>query len=137
MAKAKWAQVTRAYAKATSEDFHESLKSVAESFADHERLDSVSNKHVDESFLALARLGLHCKRWWQRSDTWTGFGAFLVGLSFSMPDLCQSLCSTFDLPEKTASVAATSSMITVFSLGAGLFFWAKHHGSLPKKRGAV
>ena len=133
----KWPKETSGYANTVGDAFKSNLKSVAETFAKHERVDQVSKKHVDESFAALSRLGLHSKRWWQRSDTWTAFGAFLFAISFSVPDVCSAFCSFLGINQDRTNVVSVSLLIVFALAGIALFFWAMHRGSLPKKPGAA
>jgi len=77
---AKWPCETSTYANRVAEELKDRLKTIAETFAEHERVDTVSKKHVDDSFTALARIGLQSPRWFQRSDTWTAAGAFFMTL---------------------------------------------------------
>jgi hypothetical protein len=112
-----------------------SLKNVAETFAKHERVDSVSLKHVDEAYSALARLGLNSKRFWQRTDTWTAFSGLIFGGSLSLPDAFSSLAE-FTKQTWLASFGAVA-MIIGLVIGASLFCWAHYHGTLPKKPGAA
>jgi hypothetical protein len=125
---AKWPRETSAYANDTSEGFKDSLKGVAESFANHERVDSVSKKHVDDSFFALARVGLQRPKWYHRSDTWTALGAFLVGISFSMPDVCSV---TFEEGpyRDTCSVVL---LVALLAIGSCLVVLGKASGSIPR-----
>jgi len=134
---AKWARETKGYRNRVAEAFKSHLTDVAERFADHERVDSVSKKHIDEAFAALARLGLQSKTFWQRSDTWTAFGALLFGISFSMPDVCGPVCDLFRIPTGVANVASISLLVIFMGLGMALYFWARHHGSLPKRPGSA
>ena len=127
---AKWPRDTGTYANQSADNFKRRLKSVAENFADHERVDSVSKKHVDDSFFALARIGLQSPEWYQRSDTWTAVGAFLIGTSFSMPDLCAVLFSD----EKYQSICSIVFWIFLLAGGLGILIWAKMAGSLPRKK---
>lgn len=125
---AKWPRDTSAYANETSEAFKDSLKGIAESFANHERVDSVSKKHVDDSFFALARVGLQRPKWWQRSDTWTAFGAFLVGVSFSMPDLCS--VAVKEGPYR--DVCSVVFLMVLLALGSCIVVLAKASGAIPR-----
>lgn len=134
---AEWRREMKGYANGIAENFKANLKQIAETFADHEKIDSVSTKHLDEAFSALSRLGLHSKRWWQRSDTWTAFGALLVGVSFSAPDIVSLVCSLFGYKKPTSDTWSFILFVILLICGTCLYFWARHHGSLPKKRGAV
>lgn len=135
--KISWPRESTSHANQLSKVFKDNLTTIAETFAGHERVDHVSRKHIDESFAALARMGLHGKRWWQRSDTWTGCGAFLFGISFSMPDICGALGGFACWNEKSVSTLSVIALVVFAIFGAGLFLWARHHGSLPKKPGTA
>lgn len=132
-----WPREAKAHANEATNQFKSHLTSVAEAFAGHERADFVSKKHVDESFAALSRMGLQSKRWWQRSDTWTACGAFMFAISFSMPDVCVAAGNYFSWTDKTVGVMSVILFAVTMTLGACLYFWARHHGSLPKKPGAT
>ncbi len=131
----KWPKETSVHANRLADSVKSSLRSVAETFAKHERVDSVSLKHVDEAYSALARLGLNSKRFWQRTDTWTALAGLLIGCSLSFPDAFSSLAAFLSMEwvEKIGPIA----MIVGAVLGACIFAWAHYHGTLPKKPGAA
>ncbi|MFC1757218.1 hypothetical protein ACFL2H_00415 [Planctomycetota bacterium] len=133
----KWPRDTSTYANSVGDNFKSNLKQVAATFATHERVDSVSKKHVDESYSALSRMGLRSKRWCERSDTWTGLGAFGVGISFSMPDLIGAIGNSATWSETAIHFGSVSAFAVCLFLSLGLFFWALHRGSLPKKNGTA
>ena len=125
---AKWPRETSAYANETAEGFKDSLKGVAESFATHERVDSVSKKLVDDSFFAVARVGLLRPEWYHRSDTWTALGAFLVGISFSMPDLCSVAVEAGPYRDACSVVL----LVVLLAIGSCLVVLAKAFGAIPR-----
>lgn len=125
---ATWPRETSAHANQMADRFKDRLKGIAESFADHEGVDSVSKKHVDDSYFALARIGLEKPTWYQRSDTWSAFGALLVGASLSMPDVC----SVFIADEDYRNACSSVSLVAALVAGCGLVIWAKMSGSIPR-----
>jgi cytochrome c biogenesis protein CcdA len=133
----RWPRDTSAHANKLGDDFKTHLKAVAEVFARHERVDSVSRRHVDEAFAALARLGLQSKRWWQRSDSWTAVGAFLIGVSFSIPDACSALSRFLGWNEELANAASVPLMFATMALGIVIGIVAIHRGSVPRKPGTA
>lgn len=135
--KATWPRDTTKHANAVGTDFKDNLKGVAQHFADHEQVDSVSRKHVDAAFSALSLLGLRTKGFWQRSDTWTALGGFLFGFAFAMPDACTLVGDFFGATEDDTNTVATILLIVLAVLGALIFFWSRYRGSLPSKPGTV
>lgn len=132
-----WPRATSTYANQVADRFKADLRAIAETFARHEKQDSLSRKHVDEAFLALARLGLHSKTFWQRSDTWTGLGTFLVGIAFSVPDGVAAVGGFAEISENSQKTLSLLGAVSLGIVGAIIAFWARYRGSLPSKRGAV
>lgn len=120
--KVTWGRSVSSYTNSVAEEFKRDLKSVAEAMANHDRVDTVSNKHVDEAFAALARSGLNCKPLYRRSDFWTGIGGLCAGLSFSIPDGFNSVADYFDAQWITKLSFPT--LFVVFSLGVAVYFWS-------------
>lgn len=126
----RWPTETTQRLNQLCELFKSNLKTVAESFAKHENAEAVLVRHVEEAYAALARLGLTSRRWYERTEFWTGIGGLLIGLAFALPDL---LAAFMDDSAKRTGV--TIGAIVVMGL-IGIFFyafaWAR--GSLPRQR---
>lgn len=130
--KVTWGRSVSTYTNRVVDDFKDDLKSVATAMANHDQVDTVSEKHVDEAFSALARSGMNCKPFYLRADFWTGIGGLLVGISFSIPDVVNAVADGMQMQElKNASL---SLMLVVFAIGAMLFFWSLYSSSVPRTR---
>ncbi len=130
--KVTWGRPVATYTNGVADDFKEDLRSVAEAMANHDRVQHVSEKHVNEAFAALARSGMNCKPFYLRADFWTGMGGLLVGLSFSIPDAIGATAKGMKMPQ--LENASFPSMITVMTVGIMLFFWSIYSNSVPRTR---
>ena len=126
----RWPTETTQRLNQWSKQFKSNLFTVAESFAKHEGAEAVLVRHVDEAHGAFARLGLTNRRWYERTEFWTGIGGLLIGLAFALPDLLAAFMN--DSAKRTG---VTIGAIVVMGL-IGIFFyafaWAR--GSLPLHR---
>jgi hypothetical protein len=86
-----WPRPTSTRLNQRAEEFKANLKAVAESLANHDQVDSVSTRHVDQSFSALARVGLTCRKFYRRAEFETACGGILIGAAFASHD-CVELC---------------------------------------------
>lgn len=125
-----WGRAVSTYTNGVAEDFKEDLRSVAEAMANHDRVQHVSEKHVNEAFGALARAGLNCKPFYVRADFWAGIGGLLTGISFSVPDALSATATGM----KTPSIANLSFplMVIVLAMGIMLFCWSIYSNSVPR-----
>lgn len=127
----RWPKDAKDHAKELADAFAGNLRTVSEAFASHDRVDSISKKHVDESHAALAAAGLNSKVWWKRSDTWTAVGAFLVGVSFSIPDLCSAFLGAMNAADGVKNAASVTGFVILAVSGIAIIAWAKYQSSLP------
>ena len=126
----RWPKETTQRLNQFSDQFKSNLKTVAESFAKHETAEAVLVRHVEEAHAALARLGLSSRRWYERTEFWTGIGGLLIGLAFALPDL---LAAFMDDSAKRTGVTIGAIVVMVL-VGVFFYIFAWARGSLPRQR---
>lgn len=128
----RWPRETTTRANELANDFKSGLRTVAESFAQHEGAEAVLVRHVDEAHSALARLGLNRKRWFRRPEFATAGGGLLVGLAFACPDIVTVFVPSESSLRTGLTVAAFS---VAFCVGLFLFCFGWYKGTVPSPPG--
>lgn len=128
---ATWPKPTSQHANSTSDQYKQNLRAVAEAFAEQERVDSVSKKHVDDAHSALARVGLNTKPFFFRGEFWTAFAGFCLGASISMPDLTGAVVSSVGGSEELKASSAVAGFVLLVIIGFGVYLFTLIQNSLP------
>lgn len=110
-----WPTRSSARANKLVEDFKMHLRAVADNLAKHDRVDSISEKHVDEAYAALARLGLTSRPWYRRPDFETAVGAVLIGGASALPDWVALFA-----PESLKNALSAGGVVALLVIGASL-----------------
>ena len=94
------------------DELKRNLKALSETAARHDSSEVVLEKHVDHAVESLGRLGLKRVVWWKRREAELAAGSFLLGFSFSLPDVLQFFT---DPPERLAVAGTVAVLVTALA----------------------
>jgi hypothetical protein len=126
MTEPRWPPDTRNLINVLAGIFHKNLADIAKACARHEASEVVLQRHANEAFDTLGRIGLNRRPWYKRPDLETALGGLIFGAGASLPDVVSGLFDDFQHPILTAM------MIACFIIGAGTVFhgWLRGSGIL-------
>ena len=82
-----WLRPTTVHLNKRVSGFKANLRLIAEGLARHDRVDSVSVKHVDEAHTVLAKSGLSRTPWYCRTELQVGLGTALIAIALAAPTI--------------------------------------------------
>lgn len=130
-----WPKATIKYRNDLAANFRDHLSSVSETLAKHDRVDSVSLKHVEEAHDALARAGLNRGAWYSRPELRTGAGGALATLALSLPGIAQFFVGEADIPRSATLVILGGTLtVGVCLLINGFWIGQNHPPETPKPK---
>lgn len=108
---------TRAYLRALEKRFGENLSTIAAACAKHEGSEVIVQRHVDEAFATLSRIGINVQPWYRRPELEIGAGGTIFGLAFACGDFFSGLFPG-DAPWRAPVVQGI--MVALIIVGASL-----------------
>ena len=122
-----WSTPARKRAKEITASVDAEVRGIADCLADFDQRQRAARAHVDRAFSYLANAGLSRRRWINRPDTETGLGGAIIGLSFSAPDVVNTLIDGSADPG-----AAPACLISLFVIGAFFAGRGMYRARLPQ-----
>jgi hypothetical protein len=126
--KPEWPNDSTERANKHSADYGSNLKRIAETLARQEHCEFVLERHVDEAFDTLARLGLSKLGFWRRPELQITAGSILIGASWVFPDV---LPVFFDANWLARQGVTIGCILTTFTIGV----LVTAHGWIRARRG--
>lgn len=111
----KWPDEATAQLDRYVSDYTDNVHHIAERLARQEHAEYVLGRHVDESFEAIARLGIRRVPFYKRAEFEIGVGSFFVGAALAFPDVLPVFFSGSWLRSSGMTIAC---VITCFLIGA-------------------
>lgn len=129
----KFSAEARRHLNETAEQFKGDLREVASALARHSKMDSVSERHVDEAFQSLAASGLQNLPLWRRPAFEGTLGGGFIATAVNMPDIIGYWSDALEAPFLTSSIYVTAGWLLFAIAGAFLSVHAWFRGKSPTR----
>lgn len=130
----KWTKDATTKSKEISDGQKKRLRELAEILAEHDGIEQVSRRHVEESDRVLRQQGVADGRWQDNPANWLAAGAFFFGFMCSMPDLTAATLGSFGAPAYLEDSCCLAGIMFCMAFASVLWWVGYSQSTFTRKR---